>query len=191
MHADARTHRRTSSRGFDDYLATPSPRRFVDDDPDTSVEPVHESHQLQAQISAVFSQHENLRRREHIRRGDREPPSAVRVTNAEFTESSLDDADLKDLVTLAADVPSLFHAPTTTNRDRKEIVRILVQRMTIVERTPEYVVATVRWHDGVDDTVLRIFWVPHARPATDCGVGRCWGGFAQGDPRPPRGATIS
>lgn len=71
-------------------------------------------------------------------------------------------ADLEELAALAADVPSLFHAPTTTHRDRKEIMRILVQRVTIVERTPEYVVATVRWNDAADDTVLRIFWDAHA-----------------------------
>jgi hypothetical protein len=47
-----------------------------------------------------------------------------------------------------------------------------VQRVTIVECTPEYVVATVRWNDdGADDTVLRILWDAHA-PPTDCRVGR-------------------
>ena len=74
----------------------------------------------------------------------------------------LTDADLDDLLMLANDLPALFHAITTTNRDRKEIVRTVVQRVSIVERTPECVVATVNWNDGADGTVLRILWDAHA-----------------------------
>ena len=75
---------------------------------------------------------------------------------------TLPDTNLRDLVALASDLPALLQAPTTTNRDRKELVRTLVQRVVIVERTPEHVVATIHWNDGVEATVLRVFWDAYA-----------------------------
>jgi len=53
-------------------------------------------------------------------------------------------------------VSALFHAHTTSHRDRKEILRTLVQRVIIDERSPEQLIVTVRWCDQIEDTVLRI-----------------------------------
>jgi hypothetical protein len=73
----------------------------------------------------------------------RELRAAEATAVATRPPSTLDDADLED-------------------RDRKEIIRILVQHVIIVERTPEYVIATVRWNDGADGSVLRMLWDAHA-----------------------------
>ena len=47
----------------------------------------------------------------------------------------LSDADVDELATLAADAPTLFEAPTTTNHDRKEIIRTLVSQTS--NRSPQ------------------------------------------------------
>jgi len=72
------------------------------------------------------------------------------------TPLTLTDADLEHLTRLCADVSALFHAHTTSHRDRKEILRTLVQRVIIDERSPEQLIVTVRWCDQIEDTVLRI-----------------------------------
>jgi len=89
--------------------------------------------------------------------------AAAKATECQGRPSvTLAEADLEELALLASELPSLFQAPTTTNRDRKEIVRTLVRRVMIVERTREFVVATVQWNDGATPTVLHIPWDAHA-----------------------------
>jgi DNA invertase Pin-like site-specific DNA recombinase len=69
---------------------------------------------------------------------------------------ALADADLAELVALASDLPNLLSAPTTTHHDRKAIVRTLIQRVIIDERSPEALVVIVLWCDQIEDTVLRM-----------------------------------
>jgi DNA invertase Pin-like site-specific DNA recombinase len=50
---------------------------------------------------------------------------------------------------LAADIPALWRAPETTPQDRKEIVRLLLERVVVhVRRDSEYVDVELHWHGG-------------------------------------------
>src|SRR5262249_28658642 len=53
------------------------------------------------------------------------------------------------IAALSSDLPALWHAPGTTHRDRKEIVRHLVERVVVhVKSDSEYVDVTIHWHGG-------------------------------------------
>lgn len=53
------------------------------------------------------------------------------------------------IAALSSDLPALWHAPGTTDRDRKEIIRHLVERVVVhVKSDSEYVDVTIRWHGG-------------------------------------------
>jgi DNA invertase Pin-like site-specific DNA recombinase len=50
---------------------------------------------------------------------------------------------------LAADIPALWHAPTTTAKERKEIIRHLVEKVVVkVDHHDEHVAVTIHWHGG-------------------------------------------
>jgi hypothetical protein len=50
---------------------------------------------------------------------------------------------------LAADIPALWHADTTTAKDRKEIIRHLVAKVMVqVDADSEQVAVTIGWHGG-------------------------------------------
>jgi len=53
------------------------------------------------------------------------------------------------IAALSSDLPTLWNAPGTTHRDRKEIVRHLVERVVVhVKIDSEYVDVTIHWHGG-------------------------------------------
>jgi DNA invertase Pin-like site-specific DNA recombinase len=53
------------------------------------------------------------------------------------------------LTTLASDIPALWSAPGTTNSDRKQIVRCLVERVTVdVRSDSEFAGVTIHWAGG-------------------------------------------
>jgi hypothetical protein len=59
---------------------------------------------------------------------------------------------------LSRDIPALWHAPGTTAADRKEIIRLLVERVVVrVRRDSEEVEATIHWRGGATShhTVVR------------------------------------
>jgi len=66
---------------------------------------------------------------------------------------ALDDGCLEDLVVLSASLDSLLDAPTTAPRDRKELMRILIERVVVEERTKERIVLRIVWRDGTPDDV--------------------------------------
>jgi hypothetical protein len=54
------------------------------------------------------------------------------------------------ILRLAHDVPALWHATATTPQDRQEIVRVLVERVTVdVHEDSEQVDVTIQWAGGV------------------------------------------
>ena len=58
-------------------------------------------------------------------------------------------AECARIRSLAADLPVLWAAPETTPADRKEIIRLLVERVVVhVRRDSEYVAATIHWRGG-------------------------------------------
>jgi hypothetical protein len=53
------------------------------------------------------------------------------------------------IMALSSDIPSIWHADGTTNADRKEIVRCLIDRVVVhVRDDSEYVDATIHWSGG-------------------------------------------
>ncbi len=57
-----------------------------------------------------------------------------------------------DLERLAADLPELWHAPTTSNKDRKRLLRTLIADITLLPQTrPDQVRIGIRWHTGATD----------------------------------------
>lgn len=68
-----------------------------------------------------------------------------------FTQETFDE-----LLHLCEDLPSLFHAVTTTSRDRKEICRIMVDRVIVTGASHEAVHAEIRWSDGSDPTQIEV-----------------------------------
>jgi len=61
------------------------------------------------------------------------------------------DQERARITALASDIPSLWQAPSTTNADRKQIIRCLVERVTVHVRCDcELVDATIRWAGGYE-----------------------------------------
>ncbi len=55
------------------------------------------------------------------------------------------------ITALASDIPALWNAPGTTNVDRKQIVRCLVERVTVnVRKDSELTEVTIRWAGGYE-----------------------------------------
>ena len=53
------------------------------------------------------------------------------------------------IMALSSDIPALWHAESTTNADRKEIIRCLIDRVVVhVRSDSQYVDATIHWHGG-------------------------------------------
>jgi DNA invertase Pin-like site-specific DNA recombinase len=53
------------------------------------------------------------------------------------------------ITALSSDLPALWHAPGTTQQDRKEIVRHLVEKVLVhVKNDSEYVDVTIHWQGG-------------------------------------------
>jgi hypothetical protein len=53
------------------------------------------------------------------------------------------------IAAFASDMPTLWHAPGTTNKDRKEIIRHLVEKVVVhVKNDSEYVDVTIHWQGG-------------------------------------------
>jgi hypothetical protein len=61
----------------------------------------------------------------------------------------LSAADRDRIGTLAADLPGLWHSPTTTGADRRAIVRLLIDRVVIhVEKSSDRVDVALHWTGG-------------------------------------------
>lgn len=63
----------------------------------------------------------------------------------------LSDAERGRIEALAADIPTLWSAERTANADRKEIIRCIVERVTVhVRSDSEFVDATIHWAGGFE-----------------------------------------
>ena len=57
-----------------------------------------------------------------------------------------------ELEQLATDLPGLWHAPTTSNKDRKRLLRTLIADITVLPETDRATVRIgIRWHTGASD----------------------------------------
>jgi hypothetical protein len=61
----------------------------------------------------------------------------------------LSDGERARVLSLSGDIPALWAAPTTTAADRKEIVRLLVERVAVhVRNDSEYAEVAIHWRGG-------------------------------------------
>jgi DNA invertase Pin-like site-specific DNA recombinase len=56
---------------------------------------------------------------------------------------------LRELEVLASDLPVIWYAPTTTHRDRKELIRTLVRRVIVERRDRERIELRIEWVDDL------------------------------------------
>ena len=62
--------------------------------------------------------------------------------------------DRASLGKLASDLPALWHAPTTTARDRKRLLRTLIADVTLLPETDRSKARIgIRWHTGASDQI--------------------------------------
>jgi hypothetical protein len=67
------------------------------------------------------------------------------------TPQRCSDQDRDRITALASDIPALWHAAGTSNADRKQIIRCLVERVTVQVRCDsELVDVTIRWAGGYE-----------------------------------------
>jgi DNA invertase Pin-like site-specific DNA recombinase len=67
------------------------------------------------------------------------------------TPLQLTDAERARIAALTSDIPALWNAPGTTNADRKQIIRCLVERVVVhVRCDSELVDVTIRWAGGYE-----------------------------------------
>jgi len=67
----------------------------------------------------------------------------------ERTPARLSEVDRACIQALAWEIPALWHAPTTTNVDRQQIIRHVVERIVVnVDNNCEYIEATIYWAGG-------------------------------------------
>lgn len=67
--------------------------------------------------------------------------------------SQLGEDELARIAALSRDIPALWDAPKTTAADRKEIIRLLIERVIVhVRKDSEYVDTTIHWRGGFTST---------------------------------------
>lgn len=70
---------------------------------------------------------------------------------ANETQLQLAAEQLERITALASDIPALWKAPRTTNADRKEMIRCLVERVVVhVRCDSEFVDVTIHWAGGYE-----------------------------------------
>lgn len=96
---------------------------------------------------------ESLRRVEELKQGERglpEPPSRASMERV-----------FGQLTTLTENLRTVWEAPTTETKDRKELVRLLIQDVILI-RKRDLIHATVRWTNGARQE-LEIEWLSFPR----------------------------
>jgi DNA invertase Pin-like site-specific DNA recombinase len=129
------------------YEASSAERRYRAVDPDNRLVARGLEREWEEKLGAVAAAEAELARRE------RERPHV------------LTQAERDHLLSIGPDLARVWHAPSTTPRDRKELLRALVEEVTIkVERERAAARLTIRWKGGTcDDMGLAL---PRSRPAT-------------------------
>jgi excisionase family DNA binding protein len=97
--------------------------------------------------------------------------SALQAAKAELARRererpyALTQAERDHLLSIGPDLARVWHAPSTAPRDRKELLRALVEEVTLkVERDKAAAHIVIRWKGGMlDDITLAL---PRSRPAT-------------------------
>jgi hypothetical protein len=84
-----------------------------------------------------------------------------RVAHEEVAPDPFTEERWEELKHLCSDVRGIWLAPTTVDQDRKQLIRILVQRVVIESVEPERITLSVEWADGRPATRLEVFRTPY------------------------------
>lgn len=76
------------------------------------------------------------------------------ATSPATEESFFTDDTFEELVELCQDLPALFYAATTLDRDRKEVIRTTAETVEVTGRTEETISAVIHWADGSEPTLV-------------------------------------
>lgn len=69
----------------------------------------------------------------------------------------------KELSSLCADREAIWRAPTTTNHDRKQLMRILIRQLVVEYVDAERLTLAIEWADGSPSTALELLRPAHYR----------------------------
>jgi DNA invertase Pin-like site-specific DNA recombinase len=67
--------------------------------------------------------------------------------------AAVTDEQKKDILSLAKDLPSLWGSPTTRDKDRKRILRLLIKDITVEKVEAKRFVLHLRWQGGVGEDI--------------------------------------
>jgi DNA invertase Pin-like site-specific DNA recombinase len=70
----------------------------------------------------------------------------------------------EEVVSLSSDLFSVFSASTTSNEDRKEVLRAVVKAVIVEKRTRETIQVRIVWEDGGEALVVEAKLSPYAYP---------------------------
>jgi hypothetical protein len=117
---------------------------------------------LEAKLDAVGPDNQYAVRRlaNQLQHAGAEHAAVVNLDDAERQRAIQEDVEtLVQAEALASDVGSIWDAPTTRHRDRKELIQILVRTLVIEEWRPERVRVRIGWADAAPDQVVDV-WLP-------------------------------
>jgi sugar-specific transcriptional regulator TrmB len=136
------------------YEASRAERRYRAVDPDNRSVARGLEREWEESLSALEAARAELARREEER---------PRV---------LSEAERTSLLAVGADLNAVWNAPTTSPRDRKELLRTLLEEVIVkVERDKYGAHLTMRWKGGAL-TELDVH-LPHSKPRTNSSANRC------------------
>jgi hypothetical protein len=84
-----------------------------------------------------------------------------RVAREEVAVDPFTEDRWADLKRLCGSIKDIWGAPTTTDHDRKQLVRILVRHVVIEIVTRERILAGIEWSDGRPKTRVELFRTPY------------------------------
>jgi len=137
----------TIAREFTSYEASRAERRYRAVDPDNRLVARSLEREWEESLSALEAAKAELARRESAR------------------PCVLSKDERNRLLALGADLTTVWHAETTTPRDKKELLRALIEEVIVkVERDKAAARLTLRWKGGALDEIDLA--LPRSRPAT-------------------------
>ncbi len=129
------------------YEASLAERRYRAVDPDNRLVARGLETQWEQRLRELGDAEAEIERRQHLR------------------PRSLSDAERQALLALGRDLRHVWSAPSTTDRDRKELLRTLLEEVTIVVERAEYRARlAIRWRSG--DIVRLDVALPRSNPPT-------------------------
>jgi len=84
-----------------------------------------------------------------------------RVVKEEIEADPFTETKWTEVKALCSDVRAIWEAPTTSNHDRKQIVRVLIRRVVVQDVHPERVNLVIDWADGRPQTPIEILRTAH------------------------------